>query len=264
MLPCARLQNKAETTKTAVADNALTKEAGQSASAGYHKSKRAGAEDWTAVHAIAQEYAKEIANTVALREKLKTSEYYLPNGGDIRNPERSTKILASNRAAFQEARKVRDLEREQWTKMAEYLSPYELRKYKLEHSQFAHDLWRGTEWFQPNKGEFSALFTYNERRHYDKVSDSGKNMNELSYSARKKIDAVREKMWHSVPKIFRNGEAVEISIDALEGKDMEFYREWRGLKSGIDSMSRDRWLEYSDRNFFPPESRRYITKNWKM
>ena len=64
--------------------------------------------------------------------------------------------------------------------MAEYLSPYELRKYKLEHSQFAHDLRRETEWFQPNEGEFLALFTFKEReRNFrDEVIDSGKNTRE--------------------------------------------------------------------------------------
>ena len=49
-------------------------------------------------------------------------------------------------------------------------------------------------------------------------------MNELFYSAKKKIDAIHQEMWHSVPKMFRNVEAVARAIDALEGGDMNFYR----------------------------------------
>ena len=86
------------------------------------------------VHAIAQEYAQEIGNAVALREKLKTSECYGRYGSNIRNPGRGAKTLAAHTAVYQAAKKARDLEREQGAKMAEYLSPYELRKYKLEHS----------------------------------------------------------------------------------------------------------------------------------
>lgn len=109
------------------------------------KSRKASEEDWAAVRAIAQEYAKEIGNTVALREKLKTSDYYGRFGGNVCSPELIAKCNKVNFAFSRAARKVRDLEREQWAKMAEYLSPYELRKYKLEHSQFAHDLRRETK-----------------------------------------------------------------------------------------------------------------------
>lgn len=43
------------------------------------------------------------------------------------------------------------------------------------------------------------------------------------------------------------------SIDALEGEDMDFYRARMRLKREIDSMSRERWLEYDNRKFLPPE-----------
>ena len=81
--------------------------------------------------------------------------------------------------------------------MAEYLSPYELRKYKLEHSQFAHDLRRETKWSQLNEGEFLALFIDHERKRnlHDEMAGKGKKMEELFQSARKKIEAVHDKMW---------------------------------------------------------------------
>ena len=105
---------------------------GQSESASCRKSKKASAEDWTAVCAIAQEYAEEIGNAVALREKLKASEYYGRFGGNACSPELSAKCNEVNFAFSRTARKMRGLERGQWTKMAECLSPYELRKYNLD------------------------------------------------------------------------------------------------------------------------------------
>lgn len=180
--------SKAEATETSVDYNVLTKDAEQSVSAAYCKSKRASAEDWAAVHAIAQEYAEEIANTVAFREKLKMSEYYLPSGGNIRNPERSAKILKGNSVVFQAAGKVRDFQSEiggrKWPSIFLRMSCESIRCIILILPRLAEK----TGWFQPNEGEFLALFTYNERRQnlYNKVSDSCKNMNELFYSARKK------------------------------------------------------------------------------
>ena len=221
----------------------------------YRNPKKTSVEDWAAVHAIAQEYTKEIDNTVALRENLKASEFYRPKNWDSRDPEVRAKIGKTNFAVWQAAKTVRDLEREQWARMAEYLSPYELRKYKLDHSQFAHDLRMETEWFQPDEGEFLALFTYHERKQnlYDEMAGKGKKMEELFQSSRKKIDAVHEEMWHSVPKIFRDREAMIRTVNSLEGEDMDFYRARMGSKRGIDSMSKERWLEYDNRKFLPQD-----------
>ncbi len=249
--------NKAGSTDSSIVHKGKTENVKQSTDVAYRKAKKASAEDWAAVHAIAQEYALEIVNTVALRENLKTSEYYGRYGGNNCSPELIAKCNEVNLAFSQAARKVRDLEREQWARMSEYLSPYELRKYKLDHSQFAHDLRRETEWFQPNEGEFLALFTFKEReRNFrDKMIDSGKNTRELFLSARKKIDAVHEEMWHSVPKMFRNAEKVSRAIDVLEGEDMDYWREFCSLKNGIDSMSQERWEEYTDGKSFSPTER---------
>ena len=76
-------------------NNGQTEKAEQSS----RKPKKTSAEEWAAVHAIAQEYAQEIDNAVALREKLKTSECYLPNGSNIRNPGRGASSAGENRKA---------------------------------------------------------------------------------------------------------------------------------------------------------------------
>ena len=92
----------------------------------YRNPKKTSAEDWAAVHAIAQEYAEEIGNIVALRENLKASEFYRPKNLGSLDPEVRAKIGETNFAVCQAAKTVRDLEREQWARMAEYLSPCEL------------------------------------------------------------------------------------------------------------------------------------------
>ena len=227
--------SKAEEAEKSVDYNVLTKDVEQSVSDAYCKSKRASAENWVAVHAIAQEYAKEIANTVTFREKLKMSEYYLSNGGNIRNPERTAKILEVNSVVFRVARKVRDFQSEiggrKWSSIFLRMSCESISWIILILPRLAEK----TEWFQPNEGEFLALFTYNERRQnlYNKVSDSCKNMNELFHPSRKKIDAIHEEMLRSVPKVFRDREAVGRAINALEGDDIVFYRKWRGLKKEL-------------------------------
>lgn len=103
-------------------------------------------------------------------------------------------------------------------------SPYELRKYKLAPSPFAHDWRMETEWFPSTEGEFK-----------DKMID--RNMHERFEAASKKIDAVREEMGRSVLKMFRNGEKDARAIDAGEGGDMDYYRARMGFKRGIDFMS---------------------------
>ena len=60
-------------------------------------------------------------------------------------------------------------------------------------------------------------------------------------------------MWHSVPKIFRDREAMIRTVNSLEGEDMELYRAWKGLGHGIDSTSKERWLEYDNQKFLPQD-----------
>ena len=77
--------------------------------------QKASEADWAAVHAIAAEYAPQLKELEFERDCLKKE-----------NPI-SLDYDMANKA-------IRNLEREQWARMSEYLSPYELREYKLEHS----------------------------------------------------------------------------------------------------------------------------------
>ncbi len=49
---------------------------------------------------------------------------------------------------------VRDLEREQWKRMSDYLTPWKLREYKMEHALAANELRKQIDgWFNPSKAE---------------------------------------------------------------------------------------------------------------
>ena len=109
--------------------------------------RKASEADWAAVHAIAAEYTPQLKELERKRNRFKQGKKLpLDLNEDMAN------------------KAIRDLEREQWARMSEYLSPYELREYKLEHSQLARDMRPEFEWFQPSKGEFVALYTYREKR----------------------------------------------------------------------------------------------------
>ncbi len=109
--------------------------------------RKAGEADWAAVHAIAAEYAPQLKELKRKRNRFKQGKKLpLDLDEDMAN------------------KAIRDLEREQWARMSEYLSPYELREYKLDHTQLARDLRQESEWFQPSKGEFVALYTYREKQ----------------------------------------------------------------------------------------------------
>lgn len=62
------------------------------------------------------------------------------------------------------------------------------------------------------------------------MTGKDEKMEELFQSARKKMDAVAEKMRPSVPHIFRDREAVGRAMDALEGEEADFCRARMGLE----------------------------------
>ncbi len=196
----------------------------------YRNPKKTSVEDWVAVHAIAQEYAEEIGNIVALRENLKASEFYRPKNLGSRDPEVRAKIGKTNFAVWQAAKTVRDLEREQWARMAEYLSPYELRKYKLDHSQFAHDLRMETEWFQPDEGKFLALYIYRRQMNNlldSKFSGGSKKRSDLEHSSLMKQEAVMAS--YELTEEYRR------KWNALEGEDIDrLPKSWEIMQSATD------------------------------
>ena len=172
--------NKMETEKTAIAENEADKgqtdETWQSTSAAYRKPKKASAEDWATVNAIAAQYASTLK---AKRDKL------LEETNTIRismSPEAVAKRFEWDMAQ----KAIRDKERELWVEISPYLSKYELRKYKLEHSQTARDLRKESIWFELSEGKFLAIYIYREKMNDlldSKLGGDTKKLAELERSA---------------------------------------------------------------------------------
>ncbi|MCS1410686.1 MAG: hypothetical protein M2R45_03881 [Verrucomicrobia subdivision 3 bacterium] len=209
----------------------------------------ATAADWAAVHAIAEEYAEEVASAVAQRDELKASEYYRPNWGSTDpNSEWAIKKNEVVGGVYRIEKTIRDLEREQWAKMSAYLSPYELRQYKLEYSQSAKDLRVETAWFEPSESEFLALFQdkWIKADFLDENFDGNiADMHMTTWRGREKImkikrEATRER---------RSWASVQPEIDQLTADDEEvrLSQERRQLSraSGVMTvLSNARWREY--------------------
>ena len=210
--------------------------------------QKASEADWAAVHAIAAEYAPQLKELERERNRFKQGKK-LPLDIDEDMADKA----------------IRDLEREQWARMSEYLSPYELREYKLEHSQLARDLRQESGWFQPNKGEFVAIYTYHEKKAdlVDEMFGGDRVLfSEAHQSAVDRRMAIQKEVMAggSTPELLEEGRQ---RMDALEGKDIDCWRVRRELQSMARKVMGDRW----DSFMFGPngqEEKVYLDKMMRM
>lgn len=151
---------KTETAKPAVAktesEKVQTAKSKESAAAAYRNSRYASAEDWAKVNAIAAQYAPELKALETKRNRILED----PNSTKLSiAPEARAARLKRNLAE----KAIRDKERELWAELSLHLSKYDLREYKLKHSQTARDLREESAWFELSKADFLALYTYREK-----------------------------------------------------------------------------------------------------
>ena len=189
--------------------------------------QKASEADWAAVHAITAEYAPQLKELERERNRFKQGKKLpLDLDEDMAN------------------KAIRDLEREQWVRMSEYLSPYELREYKLEHSQLARDMRSELEWFQPSKGEFVALYTYREKQAnlLDELFGGDRSLrSKACLSANERRMAIQKEVMAggSTPELLEEGRQ---RMDALEGKDLDFWRASFELQAEVrEALGDDRW-----------------------
>ena len=202
--------------------------------------QKASEADWAAVHAIAAEYAPQLKELELERDKKENPD---PNIGSY-DPKVQAEYRAKRLAYDMANKAIRDLEREQWARMSEYLSPYELREYKIEHSQLARDLRPELEWFQPSKGEFVALYTYREKRAnlLDELFGGDRRLRtEAHQSARDRRMAIQEEVTKT-PRTRKDLEEGLQRMDALEGKDIDSWRAETELQAEVrETLGDDRW-----------------------
>ena len=204
---------------------------------------KASEADWAAVHAIAAEYASQLKELELERNKEEDSFIgsYEPKLAEYvtKDEYKAKHIISLDHDMANKA--IRDLEREQWARMSEYLSPYELREYKLEHSQLARDMRPELEWFQPSKGEFVALYTYHEKQANLLDELFGGDRSLRSKAGRSAIDR-RMAIQKEVMAGERTPEEGRQMMDALEGEDMDFWRARFEIQSEVrETLGDDRW-----------------------
>ena len=141
--------------------------------------RKADEADWAAVHAIAKEYDPQLAELERQRDEFKdVLDQFSPDElgySDIQGDEFEPLGIDPNLGwhdkqsavwdgLYNTEKAIRDMEREQWSRMSEHLSPYELREYKLEHSWRARMIREKAAWMDPplSEGEFLSLFANEE------------------------------------------------------------------------------------------------------
>ncbi len=205
--------------------------------------QKASEADWAAVHAIAAEYDPQLKELELERDKKENPD---PNIGSY-DPKVQAEYRAKRLAYDMANKAIRDLEREQWARMSEYLLPYELREYKLEHSQLARDLRPESEWFQPSKGEFVALYTYHEKK-ADLLDEMFGGDRQLLWDAHQSAIDQRMAIQEEVTKTARTRKDLEEGrrrMDALEGKGVDYYRAEQDLYlTAKEWMGADRWNSF--------------------
>lgn len=177
---------------------------------------------------------------------MRSPQKELPIGGSTDSEVRAD--YRARRLAYDMSEKaIRDLDREQWARMSEYLSPYELREYNLEHAQLARDMRPETEWFQPSKGEFVALYTYHEKQ-ADLLDEMFGGDRQLLWDAHQSAIDQRMAIQKEVIKTARTRKDLEEGrqrMNALEGKGADYYRAEQDLYlAAKEWMGVDRWSSF--------------------
>lgn len=217
-------------------DKGQTKVTEQSTFAAYRKTRSANEEDWATVNAIAVQYASVLKVLEAERNQLERPP---SNGGSI-VAEVQAEIDAKRFAWDMAQKAIRDKERDLWAEISPYLSKYELREYKLKHSQTARDLREESVWFEPSEGEFLALYNYREKMNDLLDSQFGgdtKKRADLEQSGLMKENAVLSSDKSTEEKI--------MNWHSMKGKDVDWLRTKRDiLVSSINGISSERWNEF--------------------
>ena len=210
------------------------------------KMNRAAEADWVAVNAIAAEYKPQLAELEQQWTELKTNKYYKPNSGS-RSLEIQKKYSEASRAVWRAEKAIRALEQEQWAQMEAYLSPYELRKYRMEHSLCGRLLRQETDWMEPplSEGEFLSLFIRREGEldfldeHFD--GDYGRR-GAMFRRAQGKIRKLQEEL-RQQPSWSRRDAKVAFAEQAENDPDCKLYREYSRIGHGAVPLSTERAMQ---------------------
>ncbi len=235
---------KMETANLAVAktesEKSQTAKPKETAAEAFRSSRYASAEDWAKVNAIAARYAPELKALEANLNRILED----PNSTKLSiAPEARAARLKRNLAN----KAIRDKERELWAELSPHLSPYDLREYKLRHSQTARDLREESAWFEPSKADFLALYTYREKL-YDMLDSQFGGDTRLLHEA---IQSAEDRLIEAQKNVLLSGKTgeerrrAEGEVWHMEGADMDCLRTSSRLQRFLrEMMGSDRVDKY--------------------
>ncbi len=213
--------------------------------------QKASEADWSMVHVIAAEYAPQLAELERQRNKFKARADRYRGGSLDPNSEWSIKKRAAYDGLYNTEKAIRDVEREQWSRMSEYLSPYELRKYRMEHSWRSRMIREKAAWMDPplNEGELLALFVREDGIDDFLDREFGGNRSEMIATLRtaheKRIAILDQHHGKKTPA------EVIAMVDALSDPEVLLYNEHQEIGRNVPPMSRERDIQY----FFGPQGK---------
>ena len=198
--------------------------------------QKAGEADWAAVHAIAKEYAPQLAELERQRNEFKdVLDQFSPDElgyADIQGDEFEPlgidpnlgwldKEEAVSKGVYNAEKAIRDVEREQWSRMSEHLSPYELRKYRMEHSWRGRMIQEKAAWMDPplNEGELLSIFVGEEAKDNLLDREFDGNRGEMMAMARRGV----EKFTAFSMRRDKPFEEIRAEIDNSTDPDLRFY-----------------------------------------
>ena len=243
----SRPQKDSETTKGQESAAKSKENAQESAKdANPRRMNRALEADWVEVNAIEAKYKPQLTKLEQQWTELKANKYYKPNSGS-RSPEIQKKYSAASQAVWNTEKAIRALERKQWAQMEAYLSPYELRKYRMEYSLCGRLLRRETGWMEPplSEGEFLSLFIRREGEldfldeHFD--GDYGRR-GAMFRRAQDKIRKLQEEL-RQQPPWSRRGAKAAFAEQAENDLDCKLYREYSRIGRGSVPLSTERAMQ---------------------
>ena len=206
--------------------------------------RKASEADWSMVHAIAAEYAPQLAELERQRNEFKASADQHRGSSLDPNSEWSIKKRAAYDGLYNAEKAIRDMEREQWARMSEYLSPYELRKYRMEHSWRGRMIQKKAAWMDPplNEGELLALFVREDGIDDFLDREFGGNRSEMIATLRtaheKRIAILDQHHGKKTPA------EVIAMVDALSNPEVLLFNEHQEIGRNVPPMSLSRQALY--------------------
>ena len=171
--------------------------------------------DWEAIKTISDKYESKIIGLIRQLDEVKALQ--IPNNADPQSEQHRNWLRHQQEMGIL-AKAIRAVEKKKWEEMSAYLTPYELRKYKVHRSTTGKEIKKMLEWFEPSEGELLAFYLKqeSEERYFDDIYDGDRSqyLGDATKGLRRIVD-----IQANVRPIDKGRKMIE----QLEGRDIDAY-----------------------------------------